>query len=210
FRRVLFRSHGAADPGVGRTDDAAFTRRSGAAPDPADSRRGAPVRDRRAPRAPRQGARDLVAQRDSGNRRETPPAAARALRRAARRRGGGYRRAGACGGREPVARGADLSAPARLMPLNVPNLITWLRILLIPLIVGVYYLPEEWLSYEAQNGVATGIFIFAAVTDWLDGYLARVLNQMSAFGAFLDPVADKLVVVAALIVLLKLGRVDMV
>jgi CDP-diacylglycerol--glycerol-3-phosphate 3-phosphatidyltransferase len=96
------------------------------------------------------------------------------------------------------------------MPLNVPNLITWLRILLIPLIVGVYYLPEEWLSYEAQNEVATGIFIFAAVTDWLDGYLARVLNQMSAFGAFLDPVADKLVVVAALIVLLKLGRVDMV
>jgi CDP-diacylglycerol--glycerol-3-phosphate 3-phosphatidyltransferase len=96
------------------------------------------------------------------------------------------------------------------MPLNLPNLITWLRILLIPLIVGVYYLPEEWLSYEAQNSVATGIFIFAAVTDWLDGYLARVLNQMSAFGAFLDPVADKLVVVAALIVLLKLGRVDMV
>jgi cardiolipin synthase len=96
------------------------------------------------------------------------------------------------------------------MPLNVPNLITWLRILLIPLIVGVYYLPEEWLSYESQNGVATGIFIFAAVTDWLDGYLARVLNQMSAFGVFLDPVADKLVVVAALIVLLKLGRVDMV
>jgi len=96
------------------------------------------------------------------------------------------------------------------MPLTLPNLVTWLRILLIPLIVGVYYLPEEWLSYEAQNGVATGIFIFAAVTDWLDGYLARVLNQMSAFGAFLDPVADKLVVVAALIVLLKLGRVDMV
>ena len=96
------------------------------------------------------------------------------------------------------------------MPLNLPNLITWLRILLIPLIVGVYYVPEDVLSYEAQNSVATGIFIFAAVTDWLDGYLARVLNQMSAFGAFLDPVADKLVVVAALIVLLKLGRVDMV
>jgi CDP-diacylglycerol--glycerol-3-phosphate 3-phosphatidyltransferase len=93
---------------------------------------------------------------------------------------------------------------------NIPNLITWSRILLIPLIVGVYYLPEEWLSYPAQNVVATAIFIFAAVTDWLDGYLARVLNQMSAFGAFLDPVADKLVVVAALIVLLKLGRVDMV
>jgi cardiolipin synthase len=96
------------------------------------------------------------------------------------------------------------------MPLNLPNLVTWLRILLIPLIVGVYYLPEEWLSYSGQNVAATAIFIFAALTDWLDGYLARVLNQMSAFGAFLDPVADKLVVVAALIVLLKLGRVDMV
>ncbi|MGH8675985.1 MAG: CDP-diacylglycerol--glycerol-3-phosphate 3-phosphatidyltransferase [Burkholderiales bacterium] len=96
------------------------------------------------------------------------------------------------------------------MPLNLPNLITWLRILLIPLIVGVYYVPEDLLSYSAQNVIATAIFIFAAVTDWLDGYLARVLNQMSKFGAFLDPVADKLVVVAALIVLLKLGRVDMV
>jgi CDP-diacylglycerol--glycerol-3-phosphate 3-phosphatidyltransferase/cardiolipin synthase len=96
------------------------------------------------------------------------------------------------------------------MPLNLPNLVTWLRILLIPLIVGVYYVPEDWLSFSGQNIAATAIFIFAAATDWLDGYLARVLNQMSAFGAFLDPVADKLVVVAALIVLLKLGRVDMV
>ena len=96
------------------------------------------------------------------------------------------------------------------MTISIPNLITWSRILLIPLIVGVYYLPEQWVSYPVQNLVATSIFIFAAVTDWLDGYLARVLNQMSAFGAFLDPVADKLVVVAALIVLLKLGRVDMV
>jgi CDP-diacylglycerol--glycerol-3-phosphate 3-phosphatidyltransferase len=96
------------------------------------------------------------------------------------------------------------------MPLTLPNLVTWLRILLIPLIVGIYYVPEEWLSFSGQNVVATAIFIFAAITDWLDGYLARVLNQMSAFGAFLDPVADKLVVVAALIVLLKLGRVDMV
>jgi CDP-diacylglycerol--glycerol-3-phosphate 3-phosphatidyltransferase len=96
------------------------------------------------------------------------------------------------------------------MPLTLPNLVTVLRILLIPLIVGIYYVPEEWLSFSAQNLAATAIFIFAAVTDWLDGYLARVLDQMSAFGAFLDPVADKLVVVAALIVLLKLGRVDMV
>jgi cardiolipin synthase len=96
------------------------------------------------------------------------------------------------------------------MPQNLPNLVTWLRILLIPLIVGVYYMPDEWLSYRGQNVAATAIFIVAALTDWLDGYLARVLNQMSAFGAFLDPVADKLVVVAALIVLLNLGRVDMV
>jgi CDP-diacylglycerol--glycerol-3-phosphate 3-phosphatidyltransferase/cardiolipin synthase len=96
------------------------------------------------------------------------------------------------------------------MPFNLPNLITWLRILLIPLIVGIYYVPDEWLSFGGKNIVATAIFIFAAATDWLDGYLARVLNQVSAFGAFLDPVADKLVVVGALVVLLQLGRVDMV
>jgi CDP-diacylglycerol--glycerol-3-phosphate 3-phosphatidyltransferase len=96
------------------------------------------------------------------------------------------------------------------MVLNLPNLVTWLRILLIPLIVGIFYFPDDWISPERKNTVATAIFILAAVTDWLDGYLARTLNQMSAFGAFLDPVADKLVVVGALIVLLTLGRVDMV
>ena len=96
------------------------------------------------------------------------------------------------------------------MHLNAPNLVTLLRILLIPLIVGVFYVPDAWLSDEAKNITATAVFIVAAVTDWLDGYLARKLNQMSAFGAFLDPVADKLVVVGALIVLLQLGRVDMV
>jgi cardiolipin synthase (CMP-forming) len=94
--------------------------------------------------------------------------------------------------------------------LNVPNVITLSRIVLIPLIIGVYYLPEDWLTYESKNITATAIFIFGAVTDWLDGYLARKLNQMSAFGAFLDPVADKLIVAAALIVLLKEGRVDAV
>jgi cardiolipin synthase len=97
-----------------------------------------------------------------------------------------------------------------MMPLNLPNLVTVLRILLIPLIVGVFYVPDAWLSDEAKNITATAVFVVAALTDWLDGYLARKLNQMSAFGAFLDPVADKLVVVGALIVLLKLGRVDMV
>ncbi len=96
------------------------------------------------------------------------------------------------------------------MPLNLPNLITLLRILLIPLIVGIFYLPDMWITDEGRNIAATAVFIVAAVTDWLDGYLARKLNQMSAFGAFLDPVADKLVVVGALIVLLQLGRVDMV
>ncbi|OFZ89340.1 MAG: CDP-diacylglycerol--glycerol-3-phosphate 3-phosphatidyltransferase [Betaproteobacteria bacterium RBG_16_66_20] len=96
------------------------------------------------------------------------------------------------------------------MPLNLPNLITLLRILLIPLIVGVFYLPDAWLAYDGKNIAATAVFIVAAITDWLDGYLARRLNQMSAFGAFFDPVADKLVVVGALIVLLQLGRVDMV
>ena len=98
----------------------------------------------------------------------------------------------------------------RLIPLNPPNLVTLLRILLIPLIVGVFYLPDAWLSWEGKNIAATAIFIFAAITDWLDGYLARRLNQISAFGAFFDPVADKLVVVGALIILLYLNRVDMV
>ena len=97
-----------------------------------------------------------------------------------------------------------------MIVLNTPNLITLSRIVLIPLIIGVYYLPEDWMSYDSKNITATAIFIFAAVTDWLDGYLARKLNQMSAFGAFLDPVADKLIVAAALIVLLKEGRVDAV
>ena len=95
------------------------------------------------------------------------------------------------------------------MPLNLPNLVTLLRILLIPLIVGIFYVPDAWLSVEGKNLAATGVFIFAAITDWLDGYLARKLNQMSAFGAFLDPVADKLVVIGALIVLLYLNRVEM-
>lgn len=94
------------------------------------------------------------------------------------------------------------------MPLNLPILLTWLRIVLIPLFVAVYYLPDPWLSPHAKNLVATGLFAVAAITDWLDGYLARSLNQTSAFGAFLDPVADKLMVAAALILLVSLQRVD--
>lgn len=92
------------------------------------------------------------------------------------------------------------------MPLNIPILLTWMRILLIPAFVGVYYLPQ--LSIHEQNLIATGIFIVAGVTDWLDGYLARSLSQVSSFGAFLDPVADKLMVAAALIMLVQLDRCD--
>ena len=94
------------------------------------------------------------------------------------------------------------------MPLNIPNLLTWLRIILIPLVVGVFYLQGEWLSAHEKNQLATFIFVLAAITDWLDGWLARKLNQQSAFGAFLDPVADKLMVAAALLVLVNLGRCD--
>jgi len=94
------------------------------------------------------------------------------------------------------------------MPLNVPNLLTWLRIILIPLFVGIFYFEKSWVSGPNQNLVATIIFTAAAVTDWLDGWLARKLNQTSAFGAFLDPVADKLMVAAALITLVQLERVD--
>ena len=94
------------------------------------------------------------------------------------------------------------------MPLNLPNLLTWLRIVLIPLFVGIFYFEKSWVSGPNQNLVATIIFTAAAVTDWLDGWLARKLNQTSAFGAFLDPVADKLMVAAALITLVQLERVD--
>ena len=92
------------------------------------------------------------------------------------------------------------------VPLNLPNLLTWLRILLIPLFVGIFYFEKSWVSPQNQNLVATIIFTAAAITDWLDGWLARKLNQTSAFGAFLDPVADKLMVAAALIVLVELDR----
>jgi cardiolipin synthase (CMP-forming) len=91
------------------------------------------------------------------------------------------------------------------MFLTVPTIFTWTRIVAIPLIVGVFYLG---LQPETQNLVATVMFVVFALTDWLDGYLARRLNQSSAFGAFLDPVADKFLVVASLLVLVHLRRAD--
>ena len=96
------------------------------------------------------------------------------------------------------------------MHINIPNLLTWLRILLIPVFVAVFYLADDTLNLHLKNVIATSVFALAAATDWLDGYLARKLNQSSAFGAFLDPVADKLMVAAALILLVKLGRADAV
>lgn len=90
---------------------------------------------------------------------------------------------------------------------NIPNSLTMLRIVLIPVFVAIFFVPETVVSKHWVNFSATAVFILAAVTDWLDGYLARYLNQTSAFGAFLDPVADKLMVAAALIVLVDLDRI---
>lgn len=96
------------------------------------------------------------------------------------------------------------------MPINLPIILTWLRIAMIPLLVGLYYVPSGWLSLPVRDLVAALAFIVAAVTDWFDGWLARRWNQTSSFGAFLDPVADKLMVSAALLILLHLGRVDVI
>lgn len=96
------------------------------------------------------------------------------------------------------------------MPFNIPILLTWLRVALIPLVVGVYYLPAHWLPQSDRDLAATLVFIVAAITDWFDGFLARRWNETSAFGAFLDPVADKLMVAGALLVLVQLDRVNAV
>lgn len=94
------------------------------------------------------------------------------------------------------------------MPLNIPILLTWFRIVIIPVFFAVFYLSDSVLSLHHKHLVGALIFAFAAITDWLDGYLARSLNQTSAFGAFLDPVADKLMVAGALVLLVNLDYVD--
>ena len=94
------------------------------------------------------------------------------------------------------------------MPLNIPNLLTWFRIVMIPVFLALFYISNDTISLHHKHLASALLFAFAAITDWLDGYLARTLNQTSAFGAFLDPVADKLMVAAALVVLVNLGYVD--
>lgn len=88
------------------------------------------------------------------------------------------------------------------MLFNAPNVLTLLRIVLIPAFIAAYY----W-THPLSHVFATGLFVLAALTDWLDGYLARRLQQTTHFGTFLDPVADKLMVAAAVIVLAELGRI---
>jgi CDP-diacylglycerol--glycerol-3-phosphate 3-phosphatidyltransferase len=91
------------------------------------------------------------------------------------------------------------------MFFTLPTILTWARIVAIPLIVGVFHLE---ITPAQQNLLATVLFVAVALTDWLDGYLARKLNQTSSFGAFLDPVADKFLVCSTLLVLVHLQRVD--
>jgi CDP-diacylglycerol--glycerol-3-phosphate 3-phosphatidyltransferase/cardiolipin synthase len=91
---------------------------------------------------------------------------------------------------------------------NFPTALTWLRIVLIPVFVAIYYVPDEWMSQVLRNWVGMSVFALGAITDWFDGYLARKWGETSAFGAFLDPVADKLMVAAALILLVELGRAE--
>lgn len=91
---------------------------------------------------------------------------------------------------------------------NIPNLISFFRILLVPCLVAIYFLPNSYLSLYEKDFIATAIFILAALSDWLDGYLARRLNQTSKFGAFIDPVADKFIVITALILLVELDRIS--
>ncbi|MFZ3128477.1 MAG: CDP-diacylglycerol--glycerol-3-phosphate 3-phosphatidyltransferase [Rhodoferax sp.] len=91
---------------------------------------------------------------------------------------------------------------------TIPTIMTWTRIFAIPLIVGVFYLPDTFANQVEKNLIATVMFVVFAATDWLDGYLARKLNQTSSFGAFLDPVADKFLVCACVLVLVHLQRAD--
>jgi len=90
------------------------------------------------------------------------------------------------------------------MLMNLPNILTMSRVAVIPLLVAAFYLPTPWAQYTA-----TGLFAAASITDWLDGHFARLWQQTSAFGRFLDPVADKLLVSVTLMMLVAFRRLDM-
>ncbi|TXH00010.1 MAG: CDP-diacylglycerol--glycerol-3-phosphate 3-phosphatidyltransferase [Nevskiaceae bacterium] len=90
--------------------------------------------------------------------------------------------------------------------MNLPTALTLARIAMVPIMVGTIYLPETFMRSGVAQATAMVIFVLAALTDWLDGYLARMLGQTSEFGAFLDPVADKIMMSASLILLVHMGR----
>lgn len=94
------------------------------------------------------------------------------------------------------------------MQINFPMILTWLRIIIVPIIIGIYYIPANYCNNIDKDILATSAFVFASLTDCLDGWLARLLKKTSSFGAFLDPVADKLIVCSSLIMLLHLGRIS--
>ena len=98
------------------------------------------------------------------------------------------------------------SKRSQTMPWNIPILLTWMRVLLIPVFTILFYVPNTWIQPQTVNWTAAIIFALAAITDWFDGFLARRWKQTSDFGAFLDPVADKLMVAVALLLLVSLGR----
>lgn len=93
--------------------------------------------------------------------------------------------------------------------MSLPLFLTWVRVFFVPIFICIYYIPDFLMSMPTKNYIATAIFVIASATDYLDGYLARKLNQVSSFGAFLDPVADKAIVAASLVVLVSLQRTYM-
>ena|SRR6056300_529453 len=92
--------------------------------------------------------------------------------------------------------------------MNLPNYISLFRIILIPFLILIFYLPPSVIGNFDKNLIATGLFILAGISDWLDGFLARKLQLESKFGAFIDPVADKLIVIASLVLLVELSRIS--
>src|SRR5690606_6708384 len=160
---------------------------------------GPPVRHHRPSRAQAEGAQQQPARGHPRHRPAPSRRAAQAFRRPRRPARRGCRRHRTGGWRQPRACRADLRHTARVgiprnpMTLTLPTWLTLLRIVLIPVLVLTFYLPWQW-----SNFATAAVFGLAAFTDWLDGWIARRWQLSSAFGAFLDPVADKLMVATAL------------